>query len=264
MFMGNFKMTVSTHPNSKLDLKEDIELIKVALLYGDNVTLKSMKADLIYKALDYKKQEKFLDKMQYLRNLAYLAKSDMAMDIEAFILKYRELTRKNLDDRKRGLLKLKIDNEFSKPWELIEKGVLSSINIDDINSIEKLMETDRLELVRYNTSISRVHHDDSYLMEYLKSIEETLSQYNNYPLFDSKISKFVNLGIKEGKLNVTNATQEKIKHSSLTITMLNNLPSFNKAEIDEVIDIRSELERYLIRFRSAVVKYTDLIEVDIT
>src|SRR5699024_3102981 len=126
------------------------------------------------------------------------------------------------------------------------------------------METDRLELVRYNTSISRVHHDDSYLMEYLKSIEETLSQYNNYPLFDSKISKFVNLGIKEGKLNVTNATQEKIKHSSLTITMLNNLLSFNKAEIDEVIDIRSELERYLIRFRSAVVKYTEIIEVDIT
>jgi len=52
-------MTVSTHPNSKLDLKEDIELIKVALLYGDNVTLKSMKADLIYKALDYKNKRSF-------------------------------------------------------------------------------------------------------------------------------------------------------------------------------------------------------------
>src|SRR5699024_10029191 len=141
MFMGNFKMTGSTHPNSKLDLKEDIELIKVALLYGDNVTLKRMKADLIYNALDYKKQEKLLNEIQYLRILACLTKSDMAMDIEAFILKYREITTKNLDDRKRGLLKLKNDNEFSKPLELTEKGVLRYINIDDINSIEKLMET---------------------------------------------------------------------------------------------------------------------------
>src|SRR5699024_6889969 len=56
----------------------------------------------------------------------------------------------------------------------------------------------------------------------------------------------------------------RMKHSNLTITMLNNLPSFDKAGIDERVDIRSVLDHYLSRFRSAIVGYTELIESDIT
>src|SRR5690625_4946705 len=260
--MSGLQMTVSTYPNSDLDLKEDIELIKIALLYSDSVTLKSVKADLVYRVLDYKKQKSFLDKMYYMRDIAHLAKANLESDIEDLIYKFRKMTNKRLDGRMTELLKLQ--SEFKPTWSLIEQAVLESINIDGVNSIEKLISSNRLEMVRYNTDTKKFHNDDDYIMEYLRSIESTLSQHNNYPLFDSEISNLVNLGIRDGVLKATSGTQERIKHSNLTLTMLKNLPSFEKAEIDEIIDIRSDLEKYLIRFRSAIVKYTDLVESDVT
>src|SRR5699024_623009 len=103
--MNTLKMSVSTFPSTEINLKDDIQLIKVALLYGDKVNLKSIKADLIYRVLDYNKQDKFLDKMLFLRDVAHIAKSDMAQEIESAIYNYRKLVAQATDERKKGLLK---------------------------------------------------------------------------------------------------------------------------------------------------------------
>lgn len=262
--MSNFNMTVSTYPNAKLNLEDDIDLIKIAILYGDKVSLKSIKADLIYRVLDYQKQNNVKEKLLYLKEIAHLGKSDILNEISIALDEYNRLLARTSSDRKKGLLKLRLDKEFGKYWKTFESNVFKTIDMNDINSINSLIKTGKLRLDRYNTSASQIYESDDYIIEYLDSIQKTLSEHNNYPLFDSKVSKMVNLGINEGKLNITEGVQERIKHSNLTMTMLNNLPTFDKAKLNEILDIRTELDPYLLRFRSAVTGYTELIESDIT
>lgn len=262
--MNQFEMTVSTYPNSELNLKEDIELIKVGLLYSEKVTLKSLKADLIYRVLDYNKQTDILQKMYYMKDMASLGKSfHMVEEINTLIVQYQELF-KSASDKGKGLFRLMGNKEFKEPWDELERVIFNMFNMHEIKSLEKIIESGKLNLIRYKTPLKDLHVSDDFISEYMGSIEDTLSLHYNYPLFDNEVSEMVNLAIKEGLFNITSGTQERMKHSSLTMTMLRSLPSFEKAKIDEIVDIREDLDGYLTKFRSAIVKYTDLINVDIT
>lgn len=261
--MSELEMTVSTYPNDKLHLKDDIELIKVGLLYSEKVTLKSIKADLFYRVLDYSKQTNILEKMYYMKDIAVFGKNfSMVLKIDSLIAEYQRFI-KSANDKNRGLARLKINKEFTKPWSEVEKVILNMFDMKEIKSLEKVIESEKLNVIRYKTPFKDSGSTDKLISEYMKSLEDVLSLHYNYPLFDTEISKMVNSAVKSELITITNGTQERMKHSNLTMTMLRSLPSFEKATIDEVVDIRKELDSYLIKFRSAIIRYTDLINGDI-
>ena len=47
------------------------------------------------------------------------------------------------------------------------------------------------------------------------------------------------------------------KHAGLASHLLRRLPLFEAAPVDEILDIRRELERPLVRFRGAVARFSD-------
>ncbi|MBS4194668.1 hypothetical protein [Lederbergia citri] len=260
--MRNFEMTVSTFPEDSTNLEKEIELVKVGLLYCDKVTLKSIKADMIFRFIEYTQKTKLLDRMYSLRDISHMGLMGLHDEITQIILSYETLISRRMDNPKMIILKKQIEKQFEDIWNAMSATLDGIVQRSDIDSLDRLIKLDKLKIERYPSN-AEDFYDDSHIEAYFESLKDTLSQSNNYPLLDDKITEIVKIGIKEGKIDIAKGTRERIKHSTLSLTMLEQLPSFERASINEIIDIRSELDKYLIRFRSAIVKYTDLIESDI-
>jgi hypothetical protein len=83
---------------------------------------------------------------------------------------------------------------------------------------------------------------------------------HTYPLFDDSAGQLVNTAIKEGKLVPLNTSASRAKQVGLSSNLLNRLPSFYNASVDEIVDIRKELDKPLVHFRSAIIKFSKEIE----
>ena len=54
--------------------------------------------------------------------------------------------------------------------------------------------------------------------------------------------------------------KKKITHAGISENYIQRLPAFSEASVDELIDIKKELAKPLIRFRSKMIEYSDLIQ----
>ena len=81
---------------------------------------------------------------------------------------------------------------------------------------------------------------------------------STYPLFDDGAGSIVRAGVEFGvSPNALRISQAK--QTQLAANLLARLPLFEEASMKEIIDIRRELDSYLIRFRAAVMRYSDEI-----
>ncbi|MDQ4679403.1 hypothetical protein, partial [Stenotrophomonas maltophilia group sp. RNC7] len=83
---------------------------------------------------------------------------------------------------------------------------------------------------------------------------------NSYPLFDEYANNLMGSAISEGIVNISDMDKYKAIHAGLTDKLLFKLPSFEFAEVDEILDIRKELERPLLRFRGKTIEYAESIQ----
>jgi hypothetical protein len=91
-------------------------------------------------------------------------------------------------------------------------------------------------------------------------LAEAISDSVTYPLFDELTGGLIRSGIQEGKIEVSELNIKRGRHARLAAHLLERLPLFDAAGMDEILDIRKELERPLIRFRSAMIKFSDNIK----
>jgi hypothetical protein len=98
---------------------------------------------------------------------------------------------------------------------------------------------------------------DDIVNEFLDVVANSVSNGSTYPLFDEQTSGLVRAGIEEGKITVSDKGIDRSKHSRLAAHLFERLPLFDAASVDEILDIRKELERPLVRFRAAMMKFSD-------
>ena len=65
------------------------------------------------------------------------------------------------------------------------------------------------------------------------------------------------LGVEAGVIKVSESGVARVKHAGLASHLLRRLPLFEAAPVDEILDIRRELERPLVRFRGAAARFDD-------
>ncbi len=95
--------------------------------------------------------------------------------------------------------------------------------------------------------------------EFLDEILESVNKNSTYPLFDNATGNLVNLAVNAGELKINQTRIAQAKQSKLAAEVLQRLPVFDDASMSEILDVRKELERHLIRFRSAIIKYSEKI-----
>ena len=88
-----------------------------------------------------------------------------------------------------------------------------------------------------------------------------MTDSTTHPLFDDGTGSIVKLGIEVGLISPTATRVAQAKQTQLAANVLNRLPLFDDASMNEILDVRRELEGHLVRFRSAIMKYADMIKI---
>lgn len=97
---------------------------------------------------------------------------------------------------------------------------------------------------------------------YLEALWSLLRDRRYFPLFDDRIADLVHAAVAEGALNLNPQMRARGRQAGVATGFLARLPTFPLATMDEIVDIRAELDRPLVRFRSEMVNVGGSLGVD--
>lgn len=263
------------HPTvEQLSLENDLLLVKAGLLYADRVRLCSIGSSL---AFDFVKlmgaspsqQLDFIEK--YFAALAP-TNPEAAATMREFIPLYRDLRR-----RKRGTLskaeiqiKFELQAGFKRAWAEFEDGIGEFLQVAGADGIVDAVDTGLLDLHQFAAGgAERIgglvpenqarpeEFIEDLLWEFLDLIGEAVADGATNPLFDQMSGDLLRTGVEAGVVSSSSSGIARGRHSGLASDLLRRLPLFEKATVQEILDIRRELENPLIRFRGAVIEMSE-------
>lgn len=269
-----FHITVgaSVQRHGKLEPTDELRLLKAALLYGDKVKLCSLTSSMLFPFALYKyfPEDEKLEVVSSLL-LEFYKTQNEGDDAEQFdaIIGLAKTLQKNRGLKKQlkatlpykeFLMVHKLDKEFR---QIMNKSMQDFGNtfaqISDkmqFKEIEAALESGLVEFQWIQPSEDR----DEVIKEYLDVISEAVTSSRTYPLFDDMTGDYVNAAIRENKIKLSETSSSRARHIGLSANLLSRLPLFEYASINEVLDIRQELQKPLIRFRSAMIDFSAKIE----
>jgi hypothetical protein len=281
-----FQITIGTHPSSKISLEQDVRLTKAALLYAGQVRLYSLTASMMLMILKLgdinpRQQLRFME-----MTIPFLASEEEARRTLTQLKRIKNLRFKGRQGR---VLLGQFEQLLAEQWTAVKEKAVEIAQEAGIRSIDRAVESGLLELHTFKgtDSIDRAlefatdciasasgspllesrasamsKRDNRMIREFVERISDAVSDGSTYPLFDVETSELVEASIREGKITVSKAGIERGKHSGLAGHLLQRLPLFEQASIDEILDIRRELNRYLTRFRKAIIEFSEAIKTE--
>jgi hypothetical protein len=264
------------HPTvEQLSLENDLLLVKAGLLYADRVRLCSIGSAL---ALDFVKlmgaspaqQLDFLEK--YFAELAP-TNPEAAATMREFIPLYRDLRQR----RKGTLTKPQIQTKFEiranlkRAWAEFEDGIGEFLRVAGADGLVEAVDTGLLDLHRFEAGgaeriggLEPENQDrrpkeffEDLFWEFLDLIGEAVADGATNPLFDRMSGDLLRTGVEAGVVSPSESGIARGRHSGLASDLLRRLPLFERATVQEILDIRRELENPLIRFRGAVIDMSE-------
>jgi hypothetical protein len=277
--IGGLHFTIGTGPLfdpniGQLTLENDVRLLKAGLLYADRVRLVSVGSSLTLRMLadaksDPDRQLDFLER--HFRENISRDDSEAAATMLEFIRLYRPLRRGRNLSKEQITLKLKYARELGAIWQRFQEsweGFARKAGIDEIQTARRsgLVDIDGFAAGGVERGVALLPEADELMSEeYYKEITAELfgmlsgavSSGETHPMLDDKAGELVRLGVEAGAIAVSESGQGRGKHAGLASHLLRRLPLFDAASVDEILDIRRELDRPLVRFRGAVTEFSE-------
>jgi hypothetical protein len=280
----HFGVVVVSAPGSEIDVGPEVDLIKGALLYGDKVTVMSPLLTMLLR-VEGLRDLKPNQVMALARRVApYILPDDEAAtlqhglaEIESFLARLgsgrspaTRVLRGELDRRlesTRAMLAEGVNNlaECSGVTQLAgatSAGLLSIQSVDPGDAVDliascvigaKLAERGELEEAPHSTQLVRT---------YVDRLGEHLRSGRDYLIFDRRTASLVDVGLKDGLFTTTPGPSARAAQAMTASGLLARLPTFPRASLDEVVDMRSEFAGPLTRFRASMVTAAKGFSVD--
>lgn len=254
-------------------LEPDLRMTKAALLYADKVRLCSSTYS-TWISLLAKKNMTLEDLIQQTYKLdemipyKYRTQAEIASALRAnrlsresfqspnptvkdvmFYLESKRLEATQYEEFTKRFDKLDLDNTQQEFDRAVKAGLLEIHQLWQMgnNALSELRGT-------FVQSVERIAD------EFNRVVMDAMSDSTTHPLFDDGTGSIVKLGIEVGLISPTATRVAQAKQTQLAANVLNRLPLFEEASMNEILDIRRELESHLVRFRSAIMKYADIIK----
>jgi len=107
-----------------------------------------------------------------------------------------------------------------------------------------------------------IEKTDDLFNSYIEALWSVLGDARYYPLFDAGIAELVDASVHKGALNLSMRARSRGRQAAAASGFLARLPTVPLASMDEIIDIRGELDRPLVRFRAEMVRVAHGVAVD--
>jgi hypothetical protein len=248
-------MTLGVAPSRGLNIEEELQMIKTSLLYADKLKLCSIKTSML---LGVSSLANFNDsqKIDFLEEIfPYFVNNESDTDNMNFLInQFRTLINKKGKSKKELQTLLKIKKSLKDVWIIVTDKVEDVVIDTGLSELTNIIKNNILEIQLYD------YAKEDQVEQYFESISNPLINGYTYPIFDETSADLIRLAIKEGELKASKIGLEKSKQSGLVLDLFDKLPNLENASIDQILDVRKELSEPLIRFRSAIVQYSEEIE----
>ncbi len=253
----NFNFTIAICPNN-INLDREMEYIKSALLYADTVSLISPMAYIFYQLTDEKNQNNERAALQLIYKVlpfCQIVNPRLCQQYEPVLKEFEKIV---LGKQYRSIpmvLKLKIKKTLNEFAVSINDILMQRIGNSVCEDITLLVKQKKIILHKFEHSLADAN---GCVLEFFQKLKSSIS--HSYPLFDQESNDLMGAAIQSGIIDMSKIDKYKATHAGIADKILTRLPSFEYASIDEILDIRKELENSLIRFRSKMLQYTDNIQ----
>ncbi len=279
-------ITIGTHPAKELSLEQEIKLTKTALLYADRVKLYSLTSSALKMASQFGNLP-LSYRLRVLEQVTPVISSHTGSEkLVDFFSSFRELSNKRYLSSKELVFKKQVEKMLNSQWDEIQQVASKIIQNSRIGELDKAIEDGILELHTFkntntndtvanfmadsieaaavvSTGIKRksTPQDDEIISEFVEHVFDSVSSGGfTYPLFDEQTASLVRAGIRENKVSVPEFGLDRGKQMGLVKHLFEYLPTFDNATIDEILDIRRELDKPLTRFRKAIINFSQDIK----
>lgn len=257
--MGSLNVTIATIPTGQLNISKDIELIKTGLLYGDKIKLYSMTSPMF---LFMRMSSEILSKTEK-EHIMWQIMEAFAPEVVPMKEKLNYLGKKKRRTVEESMLRILANKEIDKATKEIFGRMGDMANASGVNELLPAIERDLIEIPSKSVFgfEDSGFDDEKFIMSFMDGIvEETLSG-NSYPMYDAEAANIIRLALETNLIEDIDETRmEQIKHIATVHNVLAELPNFDKASVEEIIGVREELNKYLAKFKSAMLEYSSEIK----
>lgn len=257
------EVVIATAP-SGLSLASEARLLRPALLYGDGVRLFSPLATLLsgFAAMAEAEGIERAQVMQALAEAMGVPQASQIAAIEPGIEMILSLPRRE----RREFLGGKRSNEFRDllrnldgVWDELREKVEEILDQAGAQDLVPAIEVGLLDI---DPLLDEEADMERMIEEFVSKLGQVLRDGKSYPLFDDNTGSLVRAGIAEGIFEGVETAMKRGREVRAASQFMFYLPAFPNATVEEILDIRKELERPLVQFRSAMVKVGNLLDAD--
>ena len=248
--------TVAVVP-TRQDLVNEMKHIKSALLYADKINLISPLAYAFILLADEKHSKDERAALNLIKQSLPIIQAVDTSVYDDYLLKLKDF--EIVNDKR-----YKNSTPFSKRYKqrIILQNMASQIRTD---FMAKMGETQSNELnilikkgkVTIESFDSLRFDQDAHIYEYLNKLKSSL--ISSYPLFDKTSNDLIESAVKNHIVTLSEINKRQLKYAGTTDNLIQRLPSFEQAPVDEILDIKDELSAPLSRFRAKMFSYSDSI-----
>ncbi len=250
----NFESTILTSPDEGINLKGDIRLVKLSLLYSDKIKLVSPKTSTIVAMIqlsNFDKDQQF----QLLKELGPLINPNFAPDQLDYLLEQiKSLKRKNRKTRD-DLVKIgQFESAFNQMRNGFHKMGQNFYDESDFGQLLPLIENKTLELKHFDIGANKDDISKFMLNEIVEALTQSTSRY---PVFDELIGSMAHHYSIENNLVFDRHNPQEIEFGK---ELIFDLPNIDSISIDDILRIKDELKTELSKFKGAIEDYSKDIE----
>ena len=272
---GTFRMLVAANPGTSTTVAPELDLVKAALLYGDQVTLISPVTTML---LRVEALERFSpsNQIELIRRVApVLLPADQVTEFENGIAQVDDFVRTSARGGSAGnqLLRAGLLQQFRPIQQEMSQSVrelgheagidqLAKARSKGIVKIESADPGDAMDLLVsciVSAKLAEIGerqedpHTDRIVESFVEKLSKHLSSGREYLIFDEPIAHLVEAAVREGLFSPANGPTGRSAQAMAASALMGRLPTFPDATVDEVLDIRADLSSSLTQFRSAMV-----------
>lgn len=201
-----------------------------------------------------------VDIMEKVNPFIKMSDSNLSQEITNTINQVKAIT-PLLKKKYRNKYEILAVNKLKKTSPELEKrfdGVINIVNdiLDSSGYIEILKANNFLKFEEYK---SDVDNTDDIMKEYFNKVLESTTSLSKFPVFDAGTADLVRLYEQENEITRLKPYLEKNSHGAIVSNMFLNLPALDFISVEQLIELRSALEKYLINFRKAIYEFSEKI-----
>ena len=262
----SFHITVGVASSAEIGgitLEHELELVKAAVLYGDRASLCSPRCTLVLSIAMLGNAAAQATPAEQVRVFRQVYASIIDYDLAKALDTYEALRRKTHRGSRENLEILRLEKLIARSWAEARDRIFEQLEDSGLAELLRAREAGILDL--YSADDMRIGAKDevidALLQDFMHRINDAVSGTTSYALLDAAAGDLVNAQILERTLSLSETHLSRGRHIALAGSLLARLPNFGVATLDEIIDIRPDLEKPLKRFRSAMIGYAGRIAV---